>query len=156
MVALAASAACTAAGLTGTMTSTLCSASSIASGAIRFGSPSAARERSSTLSGSRYPAARKPSRNPATRKSKVAAANFRGLGWLLGVGSTRPRDGRAAEQCDEVPALQMRRPTFEHRPLQLRSASSACRRAVRVSLLIKASQIHISLYQTVAFQGDYS
>src|SRR5262249_39860213 len=30
----------------------------------------------------------------------------------------RPRS-RAAEQRDEVPALQMRRPTFEHRPLQL-------------------------------------
>ena len=71
MVALAASAARTAAGLTGSMTSTLRSASSIASGAMRFGSPSAARGRSSMLSGSRYPAACNPSRNPEMREGKL-------------------------------------------------------------------------------------
>src|SRR5207247_11013287 len=43
MVVLAACAACTAAGLTATITSTLRSANSTASGAIRVGSPSAAR-----------------------------------------------------------------------------------------------------------------
>src|SRR5262249_16574408 len=53
VVALAARAAWMAAGLTGSMTSTLRSASSIASGAMRFGSPLAARATSSILSGSR-------------------------------------------------------------------------------------------------------
>src|SRR5262245_42124963 len=72
MVALAASAACTPAGLTGSMTSTLRSASSTACGAMRFGSPSAARPISSILSGSRYPAACNASRNPARREGKAA------------------------------------------------------------------------------------
>ena len=62
----------------------------------------------------------------------------RQLARLLRSRRERPRGSRPAEQRDEVPALQMKRPTFEHRPLQLcwwqLTASSACRRAVGESL----------------------